>query len=408
MFYEIPTQDNSPTLISAPSSSHLDLDPSRIGCGGSWPGSSLRRISMDLLDATIVNVAGPSIHRNLGGGPSTLQWLSAGYTLAFAVLLIAGARLGDIFGRRRLFLIGSAGFTLFSSACAVAPGIGVLISFRILQGAFGALMIPQGFGLAKQVFDDDVEFNKVMGFFGPATGVAMLGAPVLAGALMRTLECRVALVFLINLPIGLVTFVLALRSLPRGASHPNVKLDVGVVLLIGAALVAIIYPLIEGRSEGWPRGASPCSRGRAPAPHLPALRATSWYNALIEPTLLRNRTYLSGIAVALALFGAFGGTHSLRLTLRPARRGVVPDSRRSDVDPDGGGDDLRDARLPGARKRSVATCCIGHRADRARCDVAGTDPHECEQRHELGSRCPASYWLVPVSAPASDSSFSSF
>jgi MFS family permease len=112
---------------------------------------------MDLLDATIVNVAGPSIHRDLGGGATTLLWLSAGYTLAFAVLLIAGARLGDIFGRRRLFLVGSAGFTLFSAASAAAPTIGVLIAFRALQGAFGALMIPQGFGLMKQVFDDEAE-----------------------------------------------------------------------------------------------------------------------------------------------------------------------------------------------------------------------------------------------------------
>jgi hypothetical protein len=115
---------------------------------------------MDLLDATIVNVAAPSIHRDLGGGASTIQWLSAGYTLAFAVLLIAGARLGDILGRRRLFLVGSAGFTLFSAACAVAPTIGVLIAFRVLQGAFGALMIPQGFGLMKQVFADDAELGK--------------------------------------------------------------------------------------------------------------------------------------------------------------------------------------------------------------------------------------------------------
>jgi MFS family permease len=265
---------------------------------------------MDLLDATIVNVAGPSIHRNLGGGPSTLQWLSAGYTLAFAVLLIAGARLGDIFGRRRFFLIGSAGFTLFSTACAVAPSIGVLIGFRILQGAFGALMIPQGFGLAKQVFIDDIEFNKVMGFFGPATGVAMLGAPVLAGALIDANLWSVGwrLVFLINLPIGALTLALAIRSLPRGASHPNVKLDLGGVWLIGGALVAIIYPLIEGRAEGWPAW---CFALLAIGVLL--LFAFLRYerrrgqNALIEPTLLRNRTYLSGIAVALALFGAFGG-----------------------------------------------------------------------------------------------------
>ena len=106
---------------------------------------------MDLMDATIVNVAGPSIRRALGGSASTLQWLSAGYTLAFAVFLITGARLGDMFGRRRLFLIGSAGFTLMSAACAVAPSPAVLIVFRVLQGAFGALMIPQGFGMIKEM-----------------------------------------------------------------------------------------------------------------------------------------------------------------------------------------------------------------------------------------------------------------
>jgi EmrB/QacA subfamily drug resistance transporter len=265
---------------------------------------------MDLLDATIVNVAGPSIHRNLGGGASTLQWLSAGYTLAFAVLLIAGARLGDIFGRRRLFLIGSAGFTLFSTACAVAPSIGVLIAFRVLQGAFGALMIPQGFGLAKQVFTDDAEFTKVMGFFGPATGVAMLAAPILAGALVDANLWGTGwrLVFLINVPIGVVTFVLAVRSLPRGASHPNVKLDVGGVWLVGLALVAIIYPLIEGRSDGWPGW---CFALLAVGALLLFIflryERRRGHNALIEPTLLRNRTYLSGVAVALALFGAFGG-----------------------------------------------------------------------------------------------------
>jgi MFS family permease len=93
--------------------------------------------TMDLLDATIVNVAGPSIHRGLGGGASTIQWLSAAYTLAFAVLLIAGARLGDIFGRRRMFLLGLLGFTVFSAACALAQDIGMLVAFRALQGGLG-------------------------------------------------------------------------------------------------------------------------------------------------------------------------------------------------------------------------------------------------------------------------------
>ena len=135
---------------------------------------------MDIMDATIVNVAGPSIRTALGGGASTLQWLSAGYTLAFAVFLVTGARLGDMFGRRRLFLVGSAGFTVMSAACSVAPSMGALIVLRVLQGSFGALMIPQGFGIIKEVFDED-EMPKVFGLFGPMMGLSILAAPVLAG-----------------------------------------------------------------------------------------------------------------------------------------------------------------------------------------------------------------------------------
>jgi EmrB/QacA subfamily drug resistance transporter len=265
---------------------------------------------MDLLDATIVNIAGPSIRRDLGGGADTLQWLSASYTLAFAVLLIAGARLGDIFGRRRLFLIGSAGFTLFSAACSVAPTIGVLIAFRALQGAIGALMIPQGFGLVKQVFDDDAEFTKATGLFGPATGLAMLAAPIVAGALIDANLWGTGwrLVFLINVPIGVVALALAIRSLPRGASHPGVKLDIGGVWLVGLALVAIIYPLIQGRTDGWPAWTfAMLAAGAGLLVAFLVYERRRDNDPLIEPTLLTNRTYLSGIAVVLALFGAFGG-----------------------------------------------------------------------------------------------------
>ncbi len=265
---------------------------------------------MDLLDATIVNVAAPSVHRDLGGGASTIQWLSASYTLAFAVLLIAGARLGDILGRRRMFLVGSAGFTFFSAACCVAPTIGVLIAFRALQGAFGALMIPQGFGLMKQVFDDDAEFDKATGLFGPATGLAMLAAPIVAGALIDANLWGTGwrLVFLINVPIGALTLPLAIRSLPRGATHPGIKLDIGGVWLVGLALVAIIYPLIQGRTDGWPAW----SFGLLAAGLILLLVFQRYErrhkdSPLIEPTLLTNRTYLRGVAVALALFGAFGG-----------------------------------------------------------------------------------------------------
>ncbi len=299
--------DTAPVITAAPPTASMGDHPFRLR----WVVAAVVLASavMDLLDATIVNIAAPAIHRDLGGGANTIQWLSAGYTLAFAVLLIAGARLGDILGRRRLFLAGSAGFTLFSAACAVAPTIGVLIAFRALQGASGALMIPQGFGLMKQVFADDAELGKALGLFGPATGAAMLAAPILAGALIdaNLWDTGWRLVFLINVPIGALTLPLAMRFLPRGATHPEIKLDINGVWLVGLALVAVIYPLIQGQTDGWPLWSFAMLAAGAVL-LLAFLRHERRSDSpLIEPTLLTNRTYLSGIAVALALFGAFGG-----------------------------------------------------------------------------------------------------
>jgi EmrB/QacA subfamily drug resistance transporter len=264
---------------------------------------------MDLMDATIVNVAGPSIRAALGGSASTLQWLPAGYTLAFAVFLITGARLGDMFGRRRLFLIGSAGFTVMSAACSVAPSMEVLIIFRVLQGAFGALMIPQGFGMIKEVFDEE-EITKVFGAFGPVMGLSILAAPVLAGALVEANLWGIGwrLVFLINVPIGIAAFAGAVRVLPRTVAHPGIRLDIAGMVLIGVALTAIIYPLIEGRTEGWPAWTFvSLAVGAVLLGAFVVWERRPHGDPLIEPGLLANRTYTSGILVALAFFGAFGG-----------------------------------------------------------------------------------------------------
>ena len=265
--------------------------------------------AMDLMDSTIVNVAGPSIRRDLGGGAATLQWLIAAYTLAFAVLLVTGARLGDIFGRRRLFLIGSVGFTAMSTACAAAPSPTVLIAFRALQGAFGALLIPQGFGMLKEVFADE-EMPKVYAVFGPAMGLSAIIAPILAGVLIGADLGGTGwrLVFLINLPVGALTFVAALKTLPRGASHPGVRLDVTGMTLIGLALVAIVYPLIQGRADGWPAwNFVMLAAGVTLLVAFIAYERRRRDAPLIEPGLLANRTYMSGMAVVLAFFATYAG-----------------------------------------------------------------------------------------------------
>src|SRR5690242_12458623 len=138
---------------------------------------------MDLLDSLITNIAAPSIRNDLGGGDTTIQWLGAAYTLAMAVGLITGGRLGDIFGRKRMYLIGAAGFTLGSIACGLAQDPGTLVAARVFQGLLGAVMLPQGLGILKEIFDDE-EQAKAFGMFGPIMGLSTVGGPILAGWLI--------------------------------------------------------------------------------------------------------------------------------------------------------------------------------------------------------------------------------
>ena len=158
-----------------------------------------------------------------------------------------------MFGRRRLFLIGSAGFTVMSAACSTAPSMAALIVFRVLQGSFGALMVPQGFGMLKEVFDED-EMTKVFGAYGPMlVSHPRCADPGRCADRGESWGIGWRLVFLINVPIGIAAFAGAVRVLPRTIAHPGIRLDTGGMVLIGAGLTAIIYPLIQGRAAGWPR-----------------------------------------------------------------------------------------------------------------------------------------------------------
>jgi EmrB/QacA subfamily drug resistance transporter len=264
---------------------------------------------MDLIDGTIVNVAAPSIHRDLGGSAATLQWFGAAYTLAFAVLLITGARLGDLVDRRRLFAIGVVGFTVASIGCAAAPSPEFLIVLRVIQGAFGALLIPQGFGMIKAVFADD-EQQKAFAAFGPVIGLSAVISPILGGVLtsgdLFGLGWRA--IFLVNVPLGILGLIGAMRVLPRTDRVPGTRLDpVGAVILSAAAL-ALIYPLVQGRELGWPLWVFGVF-----AAGLAGLGAFAVYErrhsgrALITPSLLANGTYTSGLLVALCFFAAMIG-----------------------------------------------------------------------------------------------------
>ncbi len=180
--------------------------------------------AMNLLDATIVQVAGPTMHADLGGPVASIPWFTAAYTLPFAVLLIAGGRLGDIAGRRRVFRIGTTTFLLTSLACALAPSVPALITFRALQGAAAAVIIPQTIGLITAMFSSDGERAKALGTIGPVMGLAAVCGPVLGGVLTHAdlLGSSWRAVFLVNVPLALAVLALApLMKEDRAPQRPR-------------------------------------------------------------------------------------------------------------------------------------------------------------------------------------------
>ena len=263
---------------------------------------------MDLLDATIVNLAATPIERDLGGGSGTVQWVVGAYTLAFAVALVLGGRLGDKLGRRNLFVFGAAGFTLASLACAAAQGPTWLIIARVVQGFVGAILIPQGFGIMKEVFPP-ADLGKAFASFGPVIGLSAVGGPLLGGLLVDAnlfgLGWRV--VFLINLPVGVLAVAGAMRFMPPSPREPALRLDPVGVGLLGAASVLLIFPLIQGRELGWPWWIYLMLAASIGGFILFARHERVSAAPLIEPSLLRNRSYLAGLGVILLGFAAMIG-----------------------------------------------------------------------------------------------------
>ncbi len=208
---------------------------------------------MDLLDVTIVQVALPSIGADLAASEAQLEWIVSGYLLAFAVALITGGRLGDLFGRRRVFLIGIAGFTLASAAATLAWSGDALVVTRVAQGLFAALMVPQLLASVQALFTPR-ERAPMYGLIGGVSGLAAVLGPVLGGWLVDAdlwgLGWRT--VFLINVPVGIAIFALAARFVPETRSPRPMRLDLVGVVLLSAVVLAFMVPLVEGQTLGWP------------------------------------------------------------------------------------------------------------------------------------------------------------
>jgi EmrB/QacA subfamily drug resistance transporter len=268
---------------------------------------------MDLLDSTIVNVAAPTIRRNLHSSASALQWIIGGYALAFSVGLLAGGRLGDIYGRRRLFVIGALGFVTASAACAFATSTEMLIGCRLAQGTAAALLIPQGLGILRDVFAPE-EQSSAFAVFGPVIGGSAVLGPILGGALIAAnlFGSGWRLIFFINLPLGLIAALGAVRIMPESRAPRPPRLDYVGVVLAAAGTGLLIYPLIQGRQAGWPAWTYLMGAGSVIAFTMLALWSRRVRRAggdpLIEAGIFRHRAYSAGLASMLVFFSGMIGT----------------------------------------------------------------------------------------------------
>ncbi|MEU2515732.1 MFS transporter [Streptomyces syringium] len=208
---------------------------------------------MDMIDQSVVLTALPAIQESTGAGPDTVQWLTTGYSLPIAVGLITGGRLGDLYGRRRILLIGTVVFTTASLLCGLAAGPGTLIAARALQGVGVAVMIPQILATLHVTFEGQNR-SKVFGLYGAVMSLANVLGPVMGGLLTEAdlfgLSWRP--IFLVNVPVGLAVILLGRRFIPESIVKKADRLDLTGMLLSALAIVLIVFPLTEGHLHHWP------------------------------------------------------------------------------------------------------------------------------------------------------------
>lgn len=312
---------NSPTSSSpAPPPSSIQSPPSA-GVADPPIGARARTIAlicllaasfMELMDATVVNVALRTMSDDLGASATAMSWVVAGYPLAYAIGLILGARLGDRYGRRRLFLIGLVAFGASSLLCGLALSPSSLVVFRILQGTAAALMIPQVLTNI-QVLYPPAERGRAMGLFTSIIGIAAVAGPVL-GAFITDgdwfgLSWRP--VFLINVPVAVIALIAARIFIPETFAERPAPITPGSVAVLGGSLAAIMAPITLGPENDWPAwGFAVMAAGAAGLVLFARRQLTSARNGvepLVPPAVFTTRSFRTGLAAFTALSIPTGG-----------------------------------------------------------------------------------------------------
>jgi EmrB/QacA subfamily drug resistance transporter len=264
---------------------------------------------MDMLDATAMNVAAPAIKLDLGASDTQFQWINIGYVLSFSVLLLAGGRLGDIVGRRRMFLIGLAGFTITSAVCAVAQNPAELIVARLLQGAAAGVMIPQCVSMIRQSFGRE-HSPKAFAVFAPFISLSSALGPILGGVLITYSSWR--WVFLVNIPACMLAYFFAVRVLPTGHHQDDrPKLDVIGMILCCVAIGLFVYPVVQGREHQWAWWTYAMMLSSVAVLAVFGLHArvrrAKALDAFIETGLFRKHSFTGGAVTVFLFFGACAG-----------------------------------------------------------------------------------------------------
>jgi EmrB/QacA subfamily drug resistance transporter len=292
---------------------------------GRWAALALllTAVFMDMADSQIVTVALPTIGTDLGAPPSALQWTATGYTLAFALTLITGGRLGDRYGHRALFVLGTAGFGVASAVAGAAPGVAVLLAARVAQGVFAGLMVPQVLAFIQAEFPA-AERGRAMGFYGMTFPIGGLAGPLLGGLLIQAdlFGWHWRTVFFVNVPIAIAAAVGAALVMPGPRRRPAAAggVDAPGVLVLGAALLAVLYPLVQGRELGWPAWAFLLMAGALPLLALFAVLERAQQrrgrDPLVPLGLFASRTISVGLLVMAVFYCGMGTFFVLTLHLQ--------------------------------------------------------------------------------------------
>lgn len=268
---------------------------------------TLAAVFMQLLDTTITTVAVPAIQSNLGASSAEIQFILAGYSLAFACALVTGGRLGDIYGRKKMFLIGMTGFTIVSAVCGAAPDPTTLVVARLVQGAFSALMFPQVLSIVQVVFPR-AQRGKALAVYGATIGLATILGPVTGGFLidLNIADSGWRSIFYINIPIGLLALILGVMRIPESKVRNAARLDLPGASLVTIGLFMLVFPLVIGHDQDWPAWAFAMMAGGLLVlaifgvyEHRRSMAETS---PLVNTALFKQRSFTLGLIACVVFF----------------------------------------------------------------------------------------------------------